>query len=150
MVDRAGALANEPAADEHCEVRDALDLVALRKIAERIGVDLEYERLAGEVVRRFLDLRRDAPARATPGRPEVHEHRHARRADDLVELILGRDFDRARVRRKRRMALAALARVGEMADGDAVDSLALGADTPHLQIRPRGPTARHHEGPQRS
>lgn len=55
-VGRAGALADQPASLEHAEPRDARHLVAARQLVECVGVDLEHDRAAGQVVGRLLDL----------------------------------------------------------------------------------------------
>src|SRR5512141_1730147 len=118
MIDRAGALAHEASRAEHGEVRDALDLVAPRELREGLGIDLQHQRLAGEVMSGLLHFWCNGATWATPGRPEVDEHRYARRGDDLVELRFGSDLDRSRMGWKRSLALAALAGVGEVANGD--------------------------------
>ena len=52
---------------------------------EAVGVDLENEAAPGNGGRGALHFGRRQPARAAPGRPEVHQHRHLRLPQDVVE-----------------------------------------------------------------
>ena len=128
---RAGLLVRDRAAAEHHEVRDALHAIPRGERRDRLGVDLEDEAAPGERRGGLGDLGRDAPARAAPRGPEVHQHRDLGRAHDRVERRDVRDLDRRARRRQRGLALTAAADVGQVCDGDPVVHAARGAGSLH-------------------
>lgn len=118
-VDEAGLLELQIAAREDGEIRNALDVVAGGEFGELLGVDLEDDGLACEVVGDLGHMRCGHAAGAAPGCPEIDEDGDFAVADDLVELR-GADGQRLGDGRQRLLAGAAAARVGEVIGGDSV------------------------------
>ena len=134
MVDRSRALPYQPTSEKQREIRNALDLIALGEVGEDVGIDLEDDRLAGEVRCSLLHLGRNCATWSAPRRPKIDDNRHTRAGDDVVELLLGADIDRDRVRLQHRLALAARAGIGKMAHGDPILGSTGSADAPHEEM----------------
>jgi len=66
---------NRLAALEQQHRRDSAHSVARRNVRVLVDVQLGHRDLVAEVVRDFLERRRDHPARTAPFRPEIHQHR---------------------------------------------------------------------------
>ena len=124
-VDQAGLLEGEVAAAEHCEVRDALDLIACGEFGVLLRVDFEDDGAAGEIAGGLRNVGGGHTAGSAPGGPEIDEDGDAGFADDFVELG-GADGDGLGDGRKRILAVAAAASIREVARGDAVGFAASG------------------------
>ena len=74
-------------ASEYGEVGDASDVVPCGKFREPLGVDLQHDGAAREVLRDLCDMRRRRPAGAAPGRPEINEHRDLAVANNFIEFL---------------------------------------------------------------
>jgi hypothetical protein len=89
------------AAVENGKGRNRSDLEALGQLGVRIGIDLEDQRAAGEVLRRLLHLRRDHAAWSAPRRPEVDHDRDGRVGDRGIERRGVCHIDRVGIMRQR-------------------------------------------------
>ena len=70
--------------------RNGSDPKAGGHLRSLVGVDLHQLDLASHVIGQTLERRADRPARAAPGRPDVHEHRKHRGCHDLGEGVVPR------------------------------------------------------------
>ena len=72
-------------ARHHRKVRNPSYLVSRRKLRAGLRVDLQHHCPPRQIRRRSCHLRSSRPARPAPRRPEVHQHRHRRTCNDLIE-----------------------------------------------------------------
>ena len=77
--------------------------------------------------RHLLQLGRDDPAWAAPGRPEIDEHRQRRFADQRIELTGGVEIDGLAGRRQIGLTAAAARTLPQMREGLSIRFAALGA-----------------------
>src|SRR5262245_27910215 len=84
---RAGLLVQDHLLAEHDQRRDRLDAESAGELLLLVGVHLREDHV-GVRFRGLLEHRREAAARAAPGRPEVDDH-HRIVVDGLLEVVLG-------------------------------------------------------------
>ena len=109
----------QPAAREHGEVRNALDVVPRCELRVPLGVNLEDDGPSGEIAGGLLYVRRGHAARTAPGRPEIHQHGNLAVTNDLIKLRRA-DLDGLSHRWQGRLARAASSRVGNVLRRNAI------------------------------
>ena len=119
-------LMDEIAAVKDVEIRDGLDTELSGQGWFGLGVDFEYDGLAGHFLGEEFEFGGGHLAGSTPGRPEIYEDGDGRRFDDFGNGggIDGEGFGEGG---EGCLTVAAPAAMGEMGGGDAVRGRALGA-----------------------